>query len=66
MASKIPVTEVASLGLKPGIDLADKSSSAHQVIQDALNVLSRQAGFQRAHYGQHLEDPTILDLVIGA
>ncbi len=66
MASNNPVTEIALLNLKAGIDVTDESNSAHQVWQDTLFKIAAQFGFQRAYYGTQLEDPSILQLVIGA
>ena len=61
-----PVTEVAILGLKPGVDLENESSPEYQVSREAISVISSQDGFQNAYYGHHLEDRSKLDLVIGA
>jgi hypothetical protein len=61
-----PVTEIATLFLKAGIDLEDPSSLPAKAAQEAFNTISSQPGFQRIYYGPELEDSSILQLFIGA
>jgi len=61
-----PVTEVALLCLKPGINIQDESSPAYQSSREAFSIISSQKGFQRIYYGHHFEDQPKFDVVIGA
>jgi hypothetical protein len=56
-----PVTEVAWLSLKDGIENIDESQSW----KEFLSTVSAQKGFKQAYYGLTVEDPTLLELVIG-
>jgi hypothetical protein len=60
-----PVTEIATLFLKAGVNLEDQSSPASQVAQEAFSTISSQPGFQRIYYGPELEDASLLQLFIG-
>lgn len=59
-----PVTEIAYITLKPGVELTGSSPSA-QAWSDALSAISAQEGYQRQHWGVSLEDPSLLMLLIG-
>jgi hypothetical protein len=59
-----PVTEIAYLAFKPGVDIEGSTPEA-QAWQSALTVLKAQKGFQRAVYGRLFESPNVLALFIG-
>jgi hypothetical protein len=61
-----PVTEIATLFLKPGIDVEDPSSPAYTIAQETFSTISSQPGYQRAYWGRQLEDESILQLFISA
>ncbi|KAL8846693.1 MAG: hypothetical protein Q9221_008221 [Calogaya cf. arnoldii] len=57
-------TEIATIPLKPGIDLDDPSSAAGKVLQDTFSVLRGQDGYQRAYHGRQVESPNIWQLLV--
>jgi len=64
MAPSKPVTEVAFIPLKAGVDVDDENNPAYQAWQETLRTVSQQEGYQRSHYGTELEDPSTLQLLI--
>ncbi|KAI9053686.1 hypothetical protein LZ554_002639 [Drepanopeziza brunnea f. sp. 'monogermtubi'] len=63
MAAAVPVTEIAYITLKPGIEL-EGSGAAAQAWKETLTTVSQQDGYQRMHWGRTLEDPNQLMLFI--
>ena len=61
-----PATEIATLPLASGAAIEDPNSSAGKVWQSTLDTVSQQDGFQRAYYGREVENPSVLQLFIGA
>lgn len=61
-----PVTELATLFLKPGIDVEDQSSLEGQIALESLSTISSQPGFERLYYGPILEDASLFQIFIGA
>jgi hypothetical protein len=59
-----PVTEIAYLTLKPGVELTGSSTSA-QVWTDTVKTITQQSGYQRLHWGITLENQSLLMLLIG-
>jgi hypothetical protein len=59
-------TEIASLPLKDGTDVYDLSSPAYNAWQESLSILSKVPGVQNTYHGTRLEDPSILELLVGA
>ncbi len=59
-----PVTEIAYLSFKPGVDIEGSTPEA-QAWQSALTTIKAQEGFQRAAYGRLFESPNVLVLFIG-
>lgn len=59
-----PVTEIAYITLKPGVQLTGSSTSA-QAWSDALRTIQAQEGYQRLHWGVSLENENLLMLLIG-
>lgn len=58
-----PVTEIAYIALKPGVDIEGSTPEA-KAWQDTLKTLSQQDGMQRTHYGRTLEEPNLLMLFV--
>ncbi|KAL2065159.1 hypothetical protein VTL71DRAFT_4300 [Oculimacula yallundae] len=54
-----PVTEIAYITLKPGIDISG-SSDAAKAWKESLAIISKQEGYQRSSYGLTLESPDLL------
>jgi hypothetical protein len=61
-----PVTELATLFLKAGVNLEDQSSLEGQTAQEILTTFSSQPGFQSIYYGPILEDASLFQLFISA
>jgi hypothetical protein len=61
-----PITELATLSLKPGINVEDQSSPEGQIALESLSTISSQPGFERLYYGPVLEDASAFQLFIGA
>lgn len=59
-----PVTEVAYLTLKPGVELAGSSTSA-QAWSESIRTIQAQEGYQRLYWGVAVENPSLLMLLIG-
>lgn len=59
-----PVTEIAYIVLKPGVDIEGATPEA-KAWQDTLATLRQQEGMQRTHYGRTLEAPNLLILFVG-
>jgi len=64
MLSAKPVTEVASIMAKAGLDLSDKRSAARQTWNGVLAIISSQDGFQNAYWGPVMEDPAMYQLCV--
>jgi hypothetical protein len=60
-----PVTEIAYITLKPGVELTGTTSSA-QAWTETIRTIQAQEGYQRLHWGVSLEDETLLMLLIGS
>ncbi|CAG8959812.1 hypothetical protein HYFRA_00001720 [Hymenoscyphus fraxineus] len=54
-----PVTEIAYLTLKPGVDISG-STDAAKAWQEGLSVVKKQEGYQRSYYGRAMESPDLL------
>jgi hypothetical protein len=59
-----PVTEIAYITLKPGIQLTGSSAEA-KAWAEALSTIQAQEGYQRLHWGATLENENLLMLLIG-
>jgi hypothetical protein len=59
-----PVTEIAYLTLKPGLELAGSSPTA-QIWTESIKTITQQSGYQRLHWGLTLENESLLMLLIG-
>jgi hypothetical protein len=57
-----PVTEIATLFLKPGTDIEDP---ANTIAHETFSTISSQPGYQRAYWGRELEDESIVQLFVG-
>lgn len=63
-----PVTEIATVPLRPNVTIGDVHSPAQEVSvawKDFLTVVSAQEGFQRCYFGRQVESSHVLDLFIG-
>jgi len=60
-----PVTEIAYINLKAGVDL-NSTGPETQVWQETLLTISLQDGFVAQRYGLQLENPDVLMLLIGS
>ena len=58
------VTEVATLPLKAGSNIDDKSSPAGQSVDAASVIIQRQDGIESIWMGTEVENPTQLQLFI--
>jgi len=65
MLKMSPVTELATLFLKPGINVEDQSSPEGQIALESLSTISSQPGFERLYYGPILEDASLFQLFVG-
>jgi hypothetical protein len=59
-----PVTEIAYISLKPGIQLTGSSDGA-KAWADTIKTIQAQDGYQRLHWGVSLENESLLMLLIG-
>src|SRR6266536_842100 len=59
-----PVTECATIVLKPGVDIEGHTQEA-KIWKETLKIVSEQDGYQREYYGRQLENPNVLMLLIG-
>ncbi|TVY37514.1 hypothetical protein LSUB1_G003464 [Lachnellula subtilissima] len=55
-----PVTECATITLKPGIDLETSGTDSAQAWSETLSTVAKQAGYQRSYWGRQLENPNIV------
>jgi hypothetical protein len=60
----VPVTEIAYISLKPGIQLTGSSDGA-KAWADTIKTIQAQDGYQRLHWGVSLENESLLMLLIG-
>lgn len=60
-----PATEIATLPLAAGATIEDPNSSAGKVWQSTLDTVSAQDGYQRAYYGREVENPSVVQLLVG-
>ncbi|TVY85473.1 hypothetical protein LSUE1_G000171 [Lachnellula suecica] len=58
-----PVTECATIILKPGVDIESNTPEA-DLWKQTLSTVSQQPGYLRAFWGCQLEDPSVLHLLI--
>lgn len=65
MVPRVPVSEIASLIMKEGVDIFDKSSSAYKVWQDCITTITKVEGYRCLRYGYTFEKPSVVDFVIG-
>lgn len=59
-----PVTEIASITLKPGAEIEGSSETA-KVWKQTIETIREQEGYQRLYYGRAVEDEGLLMLFIG-
>ncbi len=59
-----PVTEIAYISLKPGVELVGDSPAA-KAWGDTIKTIQAQDGYQRLHWGTAMEDESLLMLLIG-
>lgn len=59
-----PVTEFVSLTLKPGVDTQTGESA--KLWAEGLSVISSQPGCRGIFWGHTIEDPTVVNMAIGA
>jgi hypothetical protein len=59
-----PVTEIAYITLKPGVELTGTTSSA-QAWAETIRTIQAREGYQRLHWGVSLENESLLMLLIG-
>lgn len=60
-----PVTEVAFLPVRPGIDINDTSSSEGAVMANMLEVGKHAPGVQKNYWGVEEENPAHVHLMLG-
>ena len=61
----VAVIEVSTLFFKGVVNFNDSSNPAFCICQDMLSKISQREGYQRAYYGQVLEDPAKVQILIG-
>jgi len=59
-----PVTEVAYITLKAGVDIEKVGTPEHQLWEESMTTVSSQEGYQRAYFGLQLESPNTTILFI--
>jgi hypothetical protein len=59
-----PVTEIAYITLKPGVQLTGSSAEA-KAWAESLSTVQAQEGYQRTFWGTTLENENLLMLLIG-
>lgn len=59
-----PVTEIAYISLKPGVELNDESAGA-KIWGETMATLQEQDGMQKIHYGRLIEEPNTVMLLVG-
>ena len=60
-----PTTELATIPLASGADIEDPTSPAGKVWQSTLDTVSQQDGFQKVHWGREVENPSVLNFLVG-
>lgn len=60
-----PVTEVAFLPVRPGVDILDTSISEGQVMDNMLKVGKVAPGVQKNYYGVEEENASHVHLLLG-
>ncbi|KAI9745167.1 MAG: hypothetical protein M1818_001445 [Claussenomyces sp. TS43310] len=60
-----PVTEIANIAIKAGVDLSDEGTTAYKTWSEILRIISNQDGYQRLYWGPTIEDPSLIQLCIG-
>jgi hypothetical protein len=58
-----PVSEIAYLTLKPGLDIEGSTPEA-KIWQESVSVVAAQDGYQGSYYGRQLEDSNVLMFII--
>ena len=61
-----PATEIATLPLVAGAQIEDPSSPAGTVWKSTIDTILAADGVQRAYWGRQVENPTVIDLLIGS
>lgn len=59
-----PVTELALIAMKAGVNPEDPNTPEGQVWQEALTTISGQEGCQRMYWGREIENRTNMRLFI--
>lgn len=60
-----PATEIATFPVAAGATIEDSSSSAGKAWQSILDTVAAQDGYQRLYYGREVENPSVVQLLIG-
>lgn len=60
-----PATELATIPLATGASIEDPTSPAGKVWAGTISTVSQQDGFQRAHWGREVENPSVLQFFVG-
>lgn len=60
-----PATEIATIPLAAGAQTEDPSSPAGAVWKSVIDTILAAEGAQRAYWGRQVENPSIIDLLIG-
>lgn len=61
----VPATEIAVLPLVVGAQIEDPSTSAGEVWKSTIDTVLSQDGAQRAYWGRQVENPSVLDFLVG-
>ena len=61
-----PVTQIAVIPLVAGAEIDNPSSPAGQVWQYTMDTAIAVAGIQRVYWGRQVENPSVVDLLIGS
>lgn len=59
------VTEFAFIPLLAGANIEDPSTSAGTVWKECLATAEKQKGFQRLYWGRQIENPSVLEFLVG-
>ena len=60
-----PATEVAISPVRADATIEAPDSEAGKAWQEFLKILLAQEGIQRVHWGRQVEDPNVVEMLVG-
>ena len=58
-------TEIAIVSLIEDATIEDKESHSGTIWQESLATVANQTGFQKLYWGRHVENPSIVSILVG-